>query len=196
MKNIELLITDFDGTLIDTFEANCRAYQKAFEENGLTLSYGDYKRIFGLRFDEFMDEVGITDMDVKKKIREDKKRFYPNYFHLLKLNYPLLLFIKAFKNSGGLVAVASTANKTNLLNAMGHFGLNDYFDYVMAGHDVKKAKPDPEIYLSVMNHLKIAPSNTLIFEDSDIGLLAAQDSGASYIKVNTDFISTSSKNID
>ena len=100
MKNIELLITDFDGTLIDTFEANCRAYQQAFKENDLTLSHKVYKRIFGLRFDEFMHEVDVTNIELKSRIREAKKQFYPNYFHLLKLNEPLMLFIKAFKNSG------------------------------------------------------------------------------------------------
>ena len=34
---IKLLITDFDGTLVDTFRANYMAYRKAFEEVGLVL---------------------------------------------------------------------------------------------------------------------------------------------------------------
>ena len=35
---VKVIITDFDGTLVDTFEANLRAYQKAFNEIGITLT--------------------------------------------------------------------------------------------------------------------------------------------------------------
>ena len=38
MSQIKLLVTDFDGTLVDTFEANFLAYQKAFSRFGLNLS--------------------------------------------------------------------------------------------------------------------------------------------------------------
>ena len=44
---IELLISDFDGTLVDTFSANYMAYQKAFAEQGLCLSESQY-RVFVL----------------------------------------------------------------------------------------------------------------------------------------------------
>ena len=40
---IKLLITDFDGTLVDTFRANYMAYRKAFEEVGLVLCETDYR---------------------------------------------------------------------------------------------------------------------------------------------------------
>ena len=35
---IRAIITDFDGTLVDTFDANLKAYQKAFGEVGVVLS--------------------------------------------------------------------------------------------------------------------------------------------------------------
>ena len=50
---IKAIITDFDGTLVDTFEANLRAYQEAFANVGLSLSTDRYKECFGYRFDRF-----------------------------------------------------------------------------------------------------------------------------------------------
>lgn len=57
MSQVKLLITDFDGTLVDTFEANFLAYQKAFSDCGLQLSEKQYKECFGFRFDDFMSHV-------------------------------------------------------------------------------------------------------------------------------------------
>lgn len=58
---IKLLITDFDGTLVDTFRANYMAYRKAFEEVGLVLCETDYRCCFGYRFEKFMEVCGVTD---------------------------------------------------------------------------------------------------------------------------------------
>jgi beta-phosphoglucomutase-like phosphatase (HAD superfamily) len=53
-KEIKLLITDFDGTLVDTFEANLKAYQIAFKQCNLHLDTQIYRKYFGLRFDTFI----------------------------------------------------------------------------------------------------------------------------------------------
>ena len=44
---IHTIITDFDGTLVDTFKANLLAYQMAFHEVGMTLTEEKYKDCFG-----------------------------------------------------------------------------------------------------------------------------------------------------
>ena len=67
---IELLISDFDGTLVDTFSANYMAYQKAFAEQGLCLSESQYRACFGFRFDEFMKEVGVVDVNISIRFRK------------------------------------------------------------------------------------------------------------------------------
>ena len=46
---------------------------------------------------------------------------------------------------------------------------------------MKQGKPSPEIYLKVMVELSMKPEDTLIFEDSEVGIEAAKASGANYI---------------
>lgn len=90
---IELLISDFDGTLVDTFSANYMAYQKAFAEQGLCLSESQYRACFGLRFDEFMREVSVVDMKISSRIQELKSMYYPSFLiisMLIKHYYTLL----------------------------------------------------------------------------------------------------------
>ncbi len=184
IMEIKLIITDFDGTLVNTFQANYHAYREAFAKVGLALSEEQYRQCYGLRFDGFMDKVGIADADVRKRIRTIKGECYTDFFGFLKVNQPLLDFIRMFRQGGGKTAVASTARGKNLTNALTHIGATGDFDLILAGEDVKEGKPSPEIYNTVMQRMGVSPDQTLIFEDSAVGLQAAQAAGAHYIKIN------------
>jgi HAD superfamily hydrolase (TIGR01509 family) len=69
------------------------------------------------------------------------------------------------------------------MNAVNYLGIADNFDLIFAGIDVKQGKPSPEIYLKVMEHFDISAAETLIFEDSAVGIEAAKASGAQYMIV-------------
>lgn len=184
---IKAIITDFDGTLVNTFEANYTAYMLAFKryyyEIGFELTKEQYKSCFGLRFDAFMDSVGIKDASIRNKIKNEKARVYPMCFNSLKINDTLVTFIRAAKNSGIKTAIASTAQKKNLMNVLNHLALTDLFDLIIAGDAVKEGKPHPEIYLTSMSLLEVSPQETLIFEDSEVGQQAAELSGANVMKI-------------
>lgn len=184
---IKAIITDFDGTLVDTFEANLRAYQEAFNQVGITLSVEKYRECFGFRFDCFMSAMGITDNTVAGTIKEFKKHSYPKYFNLLVPNKKLLELIYSFHQLGAKTAIASTARKENLMNAVNYLNIAHYFDLIYAGEDVKQSKPSPEIYLKAMNALGNNPEEVLIFEDSLVGFQAAKASGANYIQVTPEW---------
>ena len=180
---IRAIITDFDGTLVDTFEANLRAYQKSFSECGIKLTEAKYRACFGLRFDAFMSGMSVVDSKTACIIKELKKEYYIQYFDYLVPNKTLIGLIDSFHRLGGKTAIASTARKENLMNAIHALDLKEYFDLIFAGVDVKRGKPDPEIYIKSMAALGVTPEETLIFEDSDIGIEAAIASGARYIRV-------------
>lgn len=184
MSQIKLLITDFDGTLVDTFEANFLAYEKAFSEYGLGLSEKQYRDCFGFRFDDFMKHMQIEDEDIKKGIRNLKGVFYPLFFDKLKVNKPLMEMLKSFRQSGGLTAVASTARKKNLMNALNYIKATDVFSLIVAGEDVKQGKPNPQIYNDVLAGLGVFPEEALVFEDSEVGIGAASAAGISYVLIN------------
>lgn len=184
---IKLLITDFDGTLVDTFEANFRAYQDAFRQCGLTLSAEDYRNCFGFRFDRFMDVMNIKDHDIRNKIRIRKANCYPRYFEYLKINTPLLEFIRAFRRSGHKTAIASTARRENLMNVLTYIHAVDAFDFILAGEEVREGKPSPEIYQKTLAYFNCHPSEALVFEDSEVGFQAAQNAGINYVTIKSSF---------
>lgn len=186
---IKAIICDFDGTLADTFAANCHAYQKAFEEQGLTLTEEAYRAAFGLRYDDFMRKMEIHDSQIAQAIRERKKELYPQYFLLLRPNKKLMDFVRVMHNSNIKTAIASTARKENLQNVVDYLGIEKDFDLIQSGNDVRHGKPDPEIYVRTMESLQVSSEETLIFEDTEIGIQAAQASGAQCIQVTSNWYS-------
>lgn len=56
----------------------------------------------------------------------------------MKINTPLLELIRSFRNIGNNIAIASTARKENLMNALEYLNLTNDFDYIISGKDVKR----------------------------------------------------------
>lgn len=61
--------------------------------------------------------------------------------------------------------------------------MENIFDLIITGEDVVKTKPDPEIFFKCMRYFNVMPKETVIFEDSDIGIEAAKDTGAWIIRI-------------
>lgn len=195
--SIRLILLDFDGTLADTSLANARAYVATFREAGHPLTEAEYlARWFGVRCNEFLTQYGIADPAERERLRLRKIALYPAFFDSVRLNRPLWEFCRQFRAQGGRVWIVSTGSRANIDNAMRHLGIGGpdaegriveskegAVDGILSGADVSESKPSPECFLEAMRHEGCTPDQTLIFEDSAVGLEAARRSGAAYIRV-------------
>ena len=118
-KPIRLLLCDFDGTLVDTRMANALAYIETLREVGIEISVEEYlATYFGMRCNEFMCRMGITDPAERERLRLRKIALYPNYFDTLRLNEPLWAFAQSVRRQGGKVWIVSTGSRANIDNVM------------------------------------------------------------------------------
>lgn len=180
-----LILLDFDGTLVDTRQANYRAYRDVLNEIRHRLDEDKYfNEFFGLRCGEFMRRLGLSDSYEIDRLRRRKIAIYPEHFHTVVLNEWLWNFAQAFRAQGGLVWIVSTGQTDNIRNVMKFLGMEDKVDGILTGADVKDSKPSPECFIKAMNAAGAKPEETLIFEDSVHGLEAARKSGAQYVKVS------------
>ena len=191
---IRLLLLDFDGTLADTRRANTLAYLTALHEAGYTLTETEYEtRYFGMRCNEFLTRYGIADPAEREQLRQRKIALYPQFFDTVRLNEPLWGFCRAFQQQGGRVWIVSTGSRANIDHVMRHLGIggptetsdapNGRVDGILTGEDIAQSKPAPDCFQEAMRREGCTPAETLIFEDSEIGLEAARRSGATYIRV-------------
>ena len=66
---------------------------------------------------------------------------------------------------------------------MRYLKLEEGIDGIISGDDVQQPKPSPECFLRAMEIEGVTPEETIIFEDSQVGLEAARRSGAQYVAV-------------
>ncbi len=192
---IRLLLLDFDGTLADTRKANTQAYVATLREAGYTLTEEEYEaRYFGMRCDEFLQDLGINDPMEREHIRLRKIARYPDFFNSVRINQPLWDFCCQFRAQGGRVWIVSTGSRANIEHVMCHLGIGGpdtptescpkgRVDGILSGADVMHSKPAPDCFIEAMRRENCTPQETLIFEDSAIGIEAARRSGAAYFKV-------------
>lgn len=185
---IKLLLLDFDGTLANTGRANATSYIEALAEQGITITMEEYRqKYFGLRCPEFLTDIGITDPELMNTIRRRKVEIYPTHFDMVTLNRPLWEFVQSFRSAGGKAMIVSTGHIDNITNVMHYLGIENQVDAILSSDDVVRSKPHPDCFIKAMDMAGVTPAETIIFEDSQIGLDAAKASGAAYFKVELEF---------
>ena len=61
--------------------------------------------------------------------------------------------------------------------------LSEYIDLIVSNQDVKKGKPDPEMYIKAMTEFGLEPQECVICEDNENGIRAARASGGNVLVI-------------
>ena len=173
----KLALFDLDGTLFDTKDVNYRAYREAL--GNVEFDYEFYcKNCNGRNYKYFLPQIvpGITAEEMEE-VHEKKKEAYPKYLKYARKNEELF---DCFEEKNALVTTASLKNTMEILC---QFNVEKLFDFIISQEDVSKMKPDPECFLIAMEKAGVKPNETIIYEDSDVGIEAAIRSGANVVKV-------------
>lgn len=179
---MKLVITDLDGTLFDTKNVNYCAYKEAIAPYGYELDYSYYCEFCnGRHYLDFLPQITTNDKEILSVMHKAKKQAYKKYLGKAVLNQGLVDMIRLMRTEYK-TAVVTTASKENCYEILNRFGLIELFDLILTHDDITKSKPDPEGFLKAMEYFKADPKDTIIFEDSDVGLRAAEKSGAFYYK--------------
>jgi HAD superfamily hydrolase (TIGR01509 family) len=93
--------------------------------------------------------------------------------------------LSRLKAEGYRLAVGSNSVRPSIEMMLYHAKLTQYFEFMLSNEDVRKAKPDPEIYLKSMEKMDLLPEECLIVEDNENGIKAAVASGGHLMAVKT-----------
>lgn len=179
---MKLVIVDLDGTLFDTKNVNYLAYKEALSQYGYEIDYQYYCEFCnGRHYLDFLPQVTTDDKNTLTAMHRIKKEAYKKYLNKAVLNERLVDMVRLMKKEYKS-AIVTTASKENCNDILREFGLLDLFDLTLTHDDITKVKPDPEGFLKAMQYFGCQPEDTIIFEDSDVGLEAAEKSGAFYYR--------------
>lgn len=91
--------------------------------------------------------------------------------------------IRALQARGGKMAITSSAVRSSIEAILERLGLRDAFALIVDGSEVVHGKPDPEAYLVTARRLGVQPEECVVFEDSNVGVIAAKRAGMYCIAV-------------
>jgi beta-phosphoglucomutase len=184
VTELAALLFDLDGTLVDTAEANYRAYAAALAEVGRTIERAEFDAVAtGRRWSQFLSALMPgADAASHAAVAARKQMLYPGLLGISRVNTQLLDLARAAapRLRLGLVTNASRRGADAVLAA---HGLGDLFEVVVTGDDIAIPKPAPDIYQLAMERLRVAPGQCLAFEDSDPGAESARRAGIAVLRV-------------
>lgn len=180
----KLALFDLDGTLYDTRMVNYLSYKRALGDLGERLDYGFFaKHCNGKHYTMFLPEIlGRDGIESMEEVHRRKKRIYPEFLSEARENQHLFQIMQCMKRDYyiGLVTSASRKNCEDILRYYHRLG---DFDLIISQEDVERKKPDPEGFRMAMERFGIPKEDTVIFEDSETGIQAADQSGATVFVV-------------
>ena len=186
---IKLIIFDMDGVLVDLKDLHFVTLNEALKTigNQYVISYQEHLSKFdGLKT---LDKLDILSKErslpenLHKTVWTLKQQKTLEYIEQLSPSQSILQTLKELKSLGYLIAVASNSIRETVKKVLLSTGYINYIDFFYSNEDVQYSKPNTEIYLKCMLRANAAPKQTIILEDSPIGVCAAEMSGANVIQI-------------
>lgn len=185
------LLFDMDGVLVNNLDIHRQAFAEFFRRYGVERTFDDLSRVFGKGNDDIMGELMPADVVERVGIRElgyEKEAIYREIYAPIITPQPGLLAFLAEADSTGLrSAVGSSGYRVNVDFVLERCNIERYFSAIVAGDEVTRCKPDPEIYLTAAAKLGLKPSECIVFEDAEAGIEAAKRAGIKVVALATTF---------
>jgi HAD superfamily hydrolase (TIGR01509 family) len=175
---------DCDGTIADSMPLHYLAWRKSLAEWNCEFSEELFYAWGGRPTAEIISTLnqqhGLR-MPVERVARR-KEEFYFELLPELKAVPEVLEHIEA-QHGRIPFAVVSGSARDSVTASLEALKLLDRFDALVCAGEYEKSKPDAEAFLLAAAKLGVAPMNCLVFEDTEMGIMAATAAGMAWVKV-------------
>jgi HAD superfamily hydrolase (TIGR01509 family) len=190
---IKALIFDFDGLILETEAAAYKSWAELFDSYGGQLPFSKWVTLIGTEEGTF-DPARELEEQIGKKLDWDqlKPQRYQRCLELIAAKSPLpgvVDYLGDGKKIGVKMGVASCSPLSWLNQHLSRLGLLSYFDAIRGKDHVRVTKPDPSVYLAVLEALHVRGDQAIAFEDSPNGIQAAKEAGLFCIAVPSELTS-------
>jgi HAD superfamily hydrolase (TIGR01509 family) len=178
---IKALVFDFDGLIVDTEMSSYQTWQEIYAEHDCQLPFSTWAICIG-GSPQLFDPCEYLEQQIGRPVLRDEIRLRRRQQHIRMVEAQPVLpgiedYLLSAKRLGLKIGVASSSRHEWVDTHLIRLGLIDYFDSIKCFDDVKRTKPDPELYLAVLDALGVHGQQAIALEDSPNGVIAAQQAG-------------------
>ena len=177
------IIFDLDGVICHTDEYHYLAWKSIADQLNIPFDREINNRLRGVSRMESLDIIlekynGRLSAVEKEELATQKNELYKQYLSRMApkdLSAEVKITLDALRDMGLLLAIGSSSKNTGYI--LRQIGLEGYFDAVSDGNNIKRSKPDPEVFLKAAEYLNMEPADCLVIEDAVAGVEAAHRGG-------------------
>lgn len=175
---MEAVIFDMDGVIFDSERLVYEGWKALSVKYGFDNLDEIYMKCIGVNSATcrqiYLDFYG-EDFPYDKYRQERSDDYHARYSGgRLPMKAGVEELLKYLKETGYKIAIASSTRSALVKEQIEDAGLMKYFDVIVGGDQVKKSKPEPDIFLKAAELLGVKPENAYVIEDSYNGIRAAK----------------------
>jgi len=183
------VIFDWDGVIVESSDAHRKSWELLAAEEGRSLPPDHFQQGFGMKNPEIIRDllkwtdnaIDIERLSRRKEelyrriIREQGLRLVPGAVHLL----------AELQAKSVPMAIASSTERKNITLIMRLYLPRIWFPVLVTAEDVKRSKPEPDVFLTASHRLGVPPESCVVVEDAPAGIAAARRAGMKAVAVAT-----------
>jgi len=181
-------IFDCDGTLADSMPLHQKAWIHALSRYGATFDFtwelfmSRAGKTIELTVSELNAEFGLN-LDPELVSAAQRAQFDALAVGVQPLD-EVVAFARERAKAGCPVSVASGGDAVTVHRTLKTIGVSDLFPIVVTAEEVAHGKPAPDLFLLAAERMGVAPADCLVFEDSLLGITAAERAGMGAVLVS------------
>ncbi|WP_455392562.1 HAD family hydrolase [[Eubacterium] cellulosolvens] len=198
MSDLEAVIFDFDGVLLDTSDQLYLGYKRVLARFGIEYQESQFNENYGLKTKEHFNKIllenniELPDDELNKLVVERDEVYREKCKEVSKPLPGVKDLLDELSEQNIKLGVASSTSRDNLDYFLPKIGIQKHFESTLAGTEVTNGKPDPEVYLKLCEQLDAEPTLSIGVEDTDKGVAALKNAGMMAVAVTL----TNRKNYD
>lgn len=191
LKDVDAVIFDMDGTLIDSMWIWPDIDDVYLEKYHLTKPENFHEGMEGMSYTEvaqyFLDIFPTLSMTIDEVMDEWTQMAHERYVTQVGLKKGALEFLDTLKKAGIKTGIATSNGRTLVDDTLEALKIRSLFDSVKCACEAGAGKPAPDVYLLVAKEIGVQPGRCLVFEDVPMGILAGKNAGMTVCAVEDDF---------
>lgn len=184
MSNIDTVLFDFDGTVMNTNDVIMMSWQHTFRTlEGREEDQEVLLKTFGEPLETTMKKF-FPNVPTDEAIEVYRSFHRDNFGEFISLFPGMKELIQEVKTRGYKVGLVTSRLLNTTMQGLEKYGIKQYFDAIITADDTTKHKPDPEPVNIVLRKLDSAPEHTIMLGDTLFDLLCARNAKVTSVLVS------------